>query len=62
MSTDIKRVWREAKLERDAEFKRIRTQARRDRYWDRWEALAAAREPRECLSSDSYYHYENRTK
>ena len=61
MSTESKRAWREAELERYAEYKRIRAQARRDRYWDRW-VLAAGREPRECLSSDSYYRYENSTK
>jgi hypothetical protein len=58
MSAESKRAWREVNLERYAEYKRIRAQARRDRYWDRWEALAAAREPRECLPSLSYYRYE----
>lgn len=58
MTTDSKRAWREAELERYAEYKRIRAQARRDRYWDRWEALVVGREPRECLSSDSYCRYE----
>jgi hypothetical protein len=62
MSTYSKRGWRKAELERYAEYKRIRAQARRDRYWDRWEALAAGREPRECVASDSYYRYENNTK
>jgi hypothetical protein len=61
MSTESKRAWREAELERYAEYKRIRAQARRDRYWDRWEALAAGREPRECLTSDSHYRYEYST-
>jgi hypothetical protein len=62
MSPDSKRAWREAELERYAEYKRIRAQARRDRHWDRWEALAAGRELRECLSSDSYYRYEKSEK
>jgi hypothetical protein len=62
MSTESRRAWREHELERYAEYKRIMRQARRDRYWDRWEALAAGREPRECLSSDSYYHYEYSSK
>jgi hypothetical protein len=59
MSTESKRAWREAEFERYAEYKRIRAQARRDRYWDRWEALAAGRAPRECVSSGSYYRYQN---
>ena len=62
MSTESKRAWRQAELERYAEYKRIRAQARRDRYWDRWKAPAARREPRECRSPGSCYRYEYSTK
>lgn len=62
MSTESKRAWRKANPERYAEYERIRARARRDGYWDRWEALAAGREPNECISSDSYYRYEHSTK
>ena len=62
MSTESKRAWRAANPERYAEYERIRALARREGYWDRWEALAVGRGPRECLTSDSHYRYEYSTK